>query len=345
MGLKQQLERLRVLFEGTSLDSPLPPPFPPAAIEIGPERVSGVRVVRDRRSKRMVVKAAAWRDLPEGAVEATLVRPNVKDVAAVGAALDEVLKAVAPGEHKVSLLLPDASARVAILTFPSLPETRKELEEMVRFRMTKSLPFKAEDAAMDFVPLGAPAGAGAIPGAGAVMAVFLHRPILEQFEGLLTSRGYWPGLVGLSTLELFNLYRALLGPNASHERDLMLLNLTHRDLSLVIASAGKIIFYRCKSLPVGEGGLPEIQAVRREIYTSLAFYQEKLLGRGLGRAWLRTAGMDPQPVAAAVREEAGTAVEILSLSQVLHLGEAMGLEESGAALLAPAAGAVAGRRA
>jgi hypothetical protein len=345
MGLKETLERLRVLFDGTSLDSPLPPPFPPAAVEIGPERISGVRVVRDRRAKRMVVKAAAWRDLPEGAVEASLTRLNVRDDAAVGTALDEVLKAVAPGEHKVSLLIPDAAARVSILTFPVLPGTRRELEDLVRFRMTKALPFKADEAAMDLLPLGAPVGAGATPGAGAVMAVFLHRPILEQYETLLTTRGYWPGLVGLSTLELFNLYRSLLGANAAQERDLMLLNLTHRDLSLLIASAGKVIFYRCKNLPVGEGGLPEIQSVRREIYTSLAFYQEKLLGRGLARVWLRTAGMDPQPVADAVREEAGTAVEVLSLSQVLHLGEAMGLHESGAALLAPAAGAVAGRRA
>ena len=344
MGLKDSLERLRVLLDGTSLDSPLPPPFPPAAVEIAPERVSGVRVVHDRRSRRMVVKAAAWRDLPPGAVEATLVRPNVRDAAAVGTALDEVLKAVAPGEHKVSLLLPDAAARVALLTFPTLPGTRRELEELVRFRMTKSLPFKADEAAMDLMPLRAAVGAGAMPGAGAVMAVFLHRPILEQYEELLTSRGYWPGLVGLSTLELFNLYRSMIGAG-TQDRDLMLLNLTHRDLSLLIASAGKVIFYRCKSLPVGEEGRPDLQSVRREIYTSLAFYQEKLLGRGLGRVWLRSAGMDAEVVAAAVREEAGTAVEVLSLSQVLHLGEATGLDEAGAALLAPAAGAVAGRRA
>jgi len=344
MGLKDSLERLRVLFDGTSLDSALPPPFPPAAVEIAPERVSGVRVVRERRGKRMVVKAAAWRDLPKGAVEATLVRPNVRDEAAVGAALDEVLKAVAPGEHRVSLLLPDAAARVSLLTFPALPGTRRELEELVRFRMTKALPFKADEAAMDLVPLGAAVGSGAMPGSGAVMAVFLHRPILDQYEGLLTARGYWPGLVGLSTLELFNLYRSMLG-SSLHEKDLMLLNLTHRDLSLLIASGGKVIFYRCKNLPTGVDGLPDPQAVRREIYTSLAFYQEKLLGRGLGRVWLRAAGMNPEPVAEAVREEAGTAVEVLTLSQVLHLHEATGLEESGAALLAPAAGAVAGRRA
>lgn len=292
----------------------------------------------------MAVKAAAWRDLPKGAIEATLARPNVRDEAAVGAALDEVLKAVAPGEHKVSLLLPDAAARVSILTFPALPGTRRELEEMVRFRMTKALPFKADEAAMDLVPLGDAIGAGAMPGAGAVMAVFLHRPILEQYESLMTARGYWPGLVGLSTLELFNLYRSMLGTNVQ-ERDLMLLNLTYRDLSLLIASRGKVIFYRCKNLPAGPDGQPDLQAVRREIYTSLAFYQEKLLGRGLSRVWLRAAGMDSAAVAAAVREEAGALVEVLSLSQVLHLGEAMGLDESGTSLLAPAAGAVAGRRA
>jgi len=341
MGLKEQAERIRMLFEGTSLDSPLPPSYPPAAIEIAPERVTGVRVARERRGGRLMIKAIASRDLPKGVVEASLVRPNIIDPATVGQALDEVLKEVAPGEHRVSLLLPDPVARVSLLSFTALPATRKEMLEVVRFRMGKALPYKPEDAAMDLMPVGG--GAAGAPAAGAVLAIFMHRPILDQYEALLTSRGYWPGLVGLSTLELFNLFRGRLTPGAP-DKDLMLLNLTPQYLALLIVSAGQIIFYRCKPHPGGADGDGGLGAVRREIYTSLAFYQEKLLGRGLGRVWLRSAGLPLDAVAATVGGEAGCPVERLRLDAVLPAGAALRLDDDGGDLVAPAAGAAAGRR-
>jgi hypothetical protein len=364
MGLKESLERVRVLFEGTTVDSKLAPSSPPAAIELSAERVAGVRVGRDRKTRGMTVKAAAFRPLPPGALEASLVRQNVRDAQAVGQALDAVLKGVAPGEHKVSLLLPDQAARVSLLTFPEVPGTRKELLDLVRFRMAKALPFKTDEAAIDLQPLGRTVGGSAAPGSGTVLAVFMHRPILEQYETLLTSRGYWPGLVGLSSLELFNLHRRHLqggagprgavvervaggGPGAagaSGASDLMILNLTRHDLSLLIASHGQIIFFRSKALPAGAEGGADLQAVRREIYTSLAFYQEKLLGRGLQRVWVRAAGLDAQPILDAVREESGVSAEPLRLAQALSLA-AGGVDDHVATLIAPAAGAVTGRRA
>jgi hypothetical protein len=154
--------------------------------------------------------------------------------------------------------------------------------------------------------------------------------------------------VGLSSLELFNLHRRHLQGGAAETAaaaDLMLLNLTRHDLSLLIASKGQIIFFRSKALPGGTGGGPDLQAVRREIYTSLAFYQEKLLGRGLQRVWVRAAGLDAQPILDAVREESGVAVESLRLAHVLTQAGVEGVGEEVATLIAPAAGAVTGRRA
>jgi len=341
MGLKEQAERIRTLFEGTSLDSALPPSYPPAAVEIAPERVTGVRVARERRGGKLMVKAVASRDLPKGVVEASLVRPNIVDTATVGRALDEVLKEVAPGEHRISLLLPDPVARVSLLSFTALPATRKDMIEVVRFRMGKALPYRPDDAAMDLMPVGGRSAAG--PAAGAVLAIFMHRPILDQYEALLTSRGYWPGLVGLSTLELFNLFRGGLTSGAP-DKDLMLLNLTPQYLALLIVSAGQIIFYRCKPHPGGSDGDGGLSAVRREIYTSLAFYQEKLLGRGLGRVWLRSAGLPVAAVAETVGGEAGCPVERLRLEAVLPASAALRLDDDGGDLVAPAAGAAAGRR-
>jgi hypothetical protein len=340
MGLKETGERIRVLFEGTSLDSPLPPSYPPAAVEIAPERITGVRVAREGGG-RVTIRQIATSDLPQGAIEVSLVRPNIIDADVVGRALEEVLTAVAPNEHRISLLLPDPVARVSLLSFSALPATRREMQEVVRFRMGRALPFKPEDAAMDIMPVGG--AAVGVPTAGAVLAIFMHRPILEQYETLLTARGYWPGLVGLSTLEVFNLFRGRLTSGAP-DKDLMLLNLTPGYLALLIVSAGQIIFYRCKPHPGGADGDGGLGAVKREIYTSLAFYQEKLLGRGLGRVWLRSAGLPAETVADSVGGEAGCPVERLRLEDVLPAAKALSLDDATGDLAAPAAGAAIGRR-
>jgi hypothetical protein len=343
MGMKERLESVRSLIEGTALDSRLPPAYPPVAIEIDGDSITGVRVAAERKSGRLVVRHAVRRDLPAGAMEPSLVRPNILDEEAVGSALDEVLKALGPVEHRVSLLVPDQAARVALLGFNALPGTRSELFDMVRFRMAKSLPFRAEEAALDVMPIGGSANASVGASAGSVLAVFMHRPVLEQYETLLKRRGRWPGLVGLSTLELFNLFRGKLDKDG-HDQDQMLLNLTRRYLSLLILSQGQVLFYRCKPHPDGAGLGADFAGLRREIYTSLAFYQEKLLGRGIGRIHLRVAGMPQEAAAEAVRSEGGAPVELLDLAECMIAGEGVTLDAEMATLVAAAVGGAVGRR-
>jgi hypothetical protein len=342
MGIKESLERVRVLFDGTSPESRLAPAYPSLAIEIDPDRITGVRLHPDRRNGRIVVRKAAWSDLPPGSLEPSLTRPNLVDPKAVGRALDEVLRGLGPGEHRASLLLPDPVARVSILGFGALPTTRRELLEMVRFRMAKSLPFKAEEAALDVMPVGAATGPGGGPVAGSVLAIFMHRPVLEQYEALLAGRGFWPGLVTLSTFELFNLFRKRLDEGPT-DGDRLLLNLTRRYLSILILSRGQILFYRSKPHPGDADPGADLTGVRRELYTSLAFYQEKLLGRGLGGAWLRAAVVPAEPVVEALRAEAGCPVTALRLLDLVTSSESVRLDPAGADLMAPAVGAAAGR--
>jgi Tfp pilus assembly PilM family ATPase len=342
MEWKQSLDRMRALFDGTTLDSRLAPAYPSLAIEIDPDRIAGVRLHPDRKDGRVVVRRAAWSDLPAGCIEPSLSQPNIVDPKPVAKALDEVLRSLGSGEHRASLLLPDHVARVSILGFNVLPGTRRELQEMVRFRMAKSLPFKTEEAALDVMPLGGAVGAAQGPVAGSVLAVFMHRPVLEQYESLLLTRGYWPGLVALSTFELFNLFRKRL-EEGDHGTDRLLLNLTRRYLSILILSRGQILFYRCKPHASGTDLTADVTGLRRELYTSLAFYQEKLLGRGIGAAWLRASGVPAEPILEAVRAETGCAAALLRLADRVTPGDSVALDPEQADLVAPAVGAAAGR--
>lgn len=345
MPLADAMKSLGALFEGGALEPRRPPRFPSVAIEIDPDRVTVVRVEPDRKGGALRLRAVESRDLPEGAIEVSLTRPNVRALEPVTLALRALLPKVAAGEPRVSLLLPDHVARVALLPFATFPKTRRELWELVRFRMAKSLPFKPDEAVMDAMLPGGPPAAGAAAAGGSVLAVFVHRPILEQYEALVSRLGYWPGLVGLSTFELYNLFRSRLEAQPGDGKDALFLNVTAHYLSLLIFRGDEMIFYRCKP-HAGEGEDADgLTGLRREIYTSLAFYQEKLLGRGIGRAYLRASGLPREAVAEVVSAETGCPVEGLELAQVLPLAESLALDAEAAARAAPAAGAVAGRRA
>jgi Tfp pilus assembly PilM family ATPase len=332
------------LLEGGALDAPRQPRYPDAAIEIAPDRIIGARLAQDRKTGRIDLQRVESESLPEGAIVPSLIKPNIMAPEPVSLAIRSVLSRVAHGEHRVSLLIPDQVARVAIFGFTSAPRTRRELADLVRFRMAKSLPFKTEAAVMDFTVLGRGAGAGATPSGISILAAFIKRAILEQYEALITKLGYWPGLVGLSSLELYNLFRGRLGEERGNEKDMLLMNITRHDLTLLIFRGEELIFYRCKPHPPGSGGEETIAALRREVYTSFAFYQEKLLGRGIGRAYLRSVGVPQEVVREAVAGETGCELEPLDLLQRLSLAEGLELTPFAAAEASAVAGAVAGRR-
>ncbi len=332
------------LFEGGAIDAPAQPRYPEMAIEITPDRVLGVRVAPEGKNGHLVLQRAVSEPLPEGAIEPSLTRPNVLAPEPVSNAIGSVLSRIAEGGHRVSLLIPDQIARVAILGFATLPRTRRELIDLVRFRMAKSLPFKADQAVLDLNVLRRGGGAGPAPSSASVLAAFIHRPVLEQYEDLLARRGYWPGLVALSSLELFNLHRDQIGQVPAGDKDVLLMNITRHDLTLLIFRGEDLIFYRCKPHPAGASGEETIASLRREVYTSFAFYQEKLLGRGLGRAFVRTIGLPLEAVQDVVAGEAGCPLETLDLPGGLKVAEGVGLGPRGAADIVPAVGAVAGRR-
>lgn len=344
MDVQDLVKNFRALFEGSVTSVPPQPDYPEVAVEITPDRVTAARVTRERRTGRLLLNGVETTTLPAGCIEPSLVKPNILAPEPVTHAIEAVLSKVGAGGQRISLLLPDHVARVAILGFSTLPRTRRELADLVRFRMTKSLPFKPQDASMDFMVLGSGGGTVTASSAFSVMAVFMHRAVLEQYEGLLVSAGLWPGLVGLTTIELYNLFRPRFDKLKGAGKDALLMNVTNHEMTLLVFKDEDLIFYRCKQHPPGSETDETVAALRREIYTSLAFYQEKLLGRGIGRIFLRGSGIPVETVREVAVGEAECAVEVLDLEGRLPLAEGVTVGPEAMAVAAPVVGAVVGRR-
>jgi hypothetical protein len=343
LNVNDLIAQARSLIEGGVRDSRLLPNYPGLAVEVSRRRITAVRVARDRKTGKNVLRGVQSRALADGAIVPSLTGVNVKDPEAVGVVIREVLDALEANEHRISLLLPDHVARVSLLQFATLPRSRKELADLVQFRMAKSLPFKPDDTALDLQVVAADPGPGQ-GGPSTVLSTFIKRSVLQQYESLFTAAGYWPGLVGLSTFELFNLFRGQLEAESPAGKDVMLLNVTPSFASTVIFSSGNLIFYRCKPHPENSTEEERVVALRREVYTSFAFYQEKLLGRGIGQVFLRVVGLPKEAVHSAVTTEVMCDGRWLDLREVVSVGEGVELNELEAVWACPASGAAVGRR-
>jgi hypothetical protein len=238
----------------------------------------------------------------------------------------------------VSIVLPDNLAKISLLTLPERPASARDLEELVRARMRRAVPFRLEDARLSFQVL---AGEGREV---SVLVVLVRRALVEGLERAVESIGGRVGLVDVATCNLINLCHARIEEASRDGADVALFNDASRYFSLVIFRGGRLIFFRCKTL--GEEGEAEAPngELTREIAGSLSYYREKLDGKGIGMLFARAVhGAPPALVHALAVAEPQRIVPIDPLA-VLDAGHTSALGPELAQRLAPAIGAAIGRR-
>jgi Tfp pilus assembly PilM family ATPase len=115
----------------------LQPRFPSCAVGIETGIASVVQLERGRGG--FVVKRAASVNLPTDLVRATFDENNIGDPAELTSALSELMTSAGLlRQRKWSVALPEASARAAILTIEGKPGSRRELEEVLDWKIERS---------------------------------------------------------------------------------------------------------------------------------------------------------------------------------------------------------------
>ena len=115
----------------------LQPRFPSCAVGIETGIASVVQLDRGRGG--FVVKRAASINLPPDLVRASFDEDNFSDPAEVAGALSDLITSSGLlRQRKWSVALPEASARAAILTIEGTPGSRRELEEVLEWKIERS---------------------------------------------------------------------------------------------------------------------------------------------------------------------------------------------------------------
>jgi type IV pilus assembly protein PilM len=259
-------------------------PHPEVAIEVRARSVGLVRLGRE--GERTALAAAVESPLPAGVLLVSLTQPNVLDGPAFSAIVRGLLEraGVARGTG-VALVLPDPVARIGLAPAAEVRASRHaHAEEMIRFRLRKSLPFDVREARVAHVVLRAAPGREPV----AMIAAILGS-VLDGYEAALREAGVEPGLVELSGLAL--LRAASVGAS---DVDQLLLNWEPGYLSLVLTVGGQPALVRT----LGPEAAARPEDALREIASTILYYREKLGGAGLGRALLRSAALPPTEAAA-----------------------------------------------
>ena len=332
--LADMLEQLR----GFDLERAmgLRPPNPDVALELDRQSMTLVRLKPKRRG-RPTLEAYKIQTLNQAGVPATIFDQDVVGPERLSEQLRGLYESAGSRPGRMSLVLPDNLAKISLVSLPERPPSRKQLEEAVRFKMRRSVPFRLRDAALSYQ---------VIPGEGksvTILVALIRRSLVQRCEQALEAIGARPGLIDLCTPSLLNLCREELAA-AAPSGDVALLNCAQNYFSLVIFRGERLIFFRCKTYSMRAEPPAEVNGLlAREVDYSLSYYEEKLSGEGIGTLLVRSAD---NPVEQVTGDLNGLDVkQVQPIDPVVAIPSADGqkVDSPTAQRIAPALGAAGGR--
>lgn len=245
------------------LKSVLQDPPPAMAFEI---TEAGIAVARIGARAEL-----EFQPLKPGTLTVSPLKENVVDADEFSRAVQAVSGSQASRKHKdVALILPDFSARIAVLDFDHFPSDPKEQAALIRFRLKRSVPFDVESAVLSYHQQ--TVGHKKID----VVVVMVPLEIVSRYEAPFRAAGMNPGLVTTSSVAALEL-----APEAGLS---VIAKMTGHVLTVLVRKKGALRLVRCLELPSAD--LSDIGAVLMPTFVyvedNLGGRAEKLLLCGFG---------------------------------------------------------------
>ena len=271
-------------------------PRPRVACEVSTERV----VVARARQGALSLEAVNAQNLPTGTVTPGLQHANVSAHEALVSALRDSLAVVAGRSRDVTLVIPDASTRILLLDFDTLPEKPQDADSVVRFRLKKSLPFDVDTSSVSYDRHPADNGVR-------VVAAVTPKTVLEEYESVVRDAGYNPGAVLPSMI-------AALGV-VDGSRPTMVIKVETSTTTFAIVDQNQLLLYR--SLEYGGAGVTG-ESLADDVNTSLVYFEDRY-GISVDRV-LVTGVQSAQGLQAAFSSNSSLRVEELLSSSMAGVG-------------------------
>jgi type IV pilus assembly protein PilM len=228
---------------------------PRLACELRPEGVIAAQGSSTRHGGNVMTFAP----LPAGALVPGLKVPNFADEGAVVNAVESALGELNPKTKDLTLIVPDAAARVLLLDFDTLPAKRQDAMPVVRFRLRKMVPFDVETSAVSYQVMAEQGGQLN------VLVTVMPGDVVAEYEKVIRSAGFSPGVVLPSTLAV---------SAAIESRDTALMvNHSGSSVTTAVTQGDEMLLHRLMELPASSG---RDQEMAQAVITALAWYEDTL---------------------------------------------------------------------
>ena len=238
------------------------------SIEVACDRLTAVSLYRDSKGLCATVVSES---LPLGLLTPDLNTTNIADPKALAELLGGVLGRLPSKPNKIALVIPDSVAKVSLVSLEEVPSKAAELDELVRWKLGKSAPFRMEDAQVAYDE-----GTLTEMGGREFMVSIVRRDILEEYEAMCVRAGAHPGVVDLSGFSVIN---AILSVGKALLGDWLLVYVACGYCSVAVMQKHRLVMFRHK-ISKGVDGLVDL------VHQTSMYYQDRIAGGGLNQVYL-----------------------------------------------------------
>jgi len=248
-------------------------PVPSSVLQISSRYLCGLQASpTDRKIKNHFILP-----LDEGVIHPSLDKKNIRDAALLEKKLRENVEKLHLYNHKACLLIPELSQRTFVFALDSLPPSRQEREQIVRFRIKKQMPLLTDDTRISFDILETENGKK-------IVSSLAKAEIVRDFEDFFNQLRIKIRVISTPLLSLSNLIGGI------KDKDFLLINLEEDSFSLIAVVDSVISLYRQKPLIVestSQASLEiKVRNIVQEIQNTVNFIEDKEK-KQIGTLWIR----------------------------------------------------------
>jgi type IV pilus assembly protein PilM len=247
---------------------------PSVAVEIAQSHVTVVAV--EGAGRDVVISSYAVEPLPAGVVTPALNAANVSDAAALASTIKSALQKVAGRARRVALVVPDTAAKISLIRFEKVPAKQSDLEQLIRWQVRKTAPFRVEDAQMSWVR-----GVDLDGGGREFVVAMARRDLIESYERACEEAGVHAGIVDTASFSLIN---AQLAAGGSASGDWLLVHLASDYVTLAVVRGPNLVFFRNRTIGA-EADLADM------VHQTAMYHEDRLGGGGFSRVVLAGASL------------------------------------------------------
>jgi type IV pilus assembly protein PilM len=300
-------------------------PPPSAAVEISSRHVAVVAIAGQAGGS--VISGYGAEPLPPGAVEPGLNAVNIHDPSALTNAIHAALDKISPKPRRIALVLPDTVAKVSLIRFEKIPAKVQDLDQLIRWQVRKSAPFKIEDAQVSWVP------GVALDGGGREFVVSVARKdLIQGYEKACEAAGAHAGVVDLAS---FNLMNTVLAATPNTPRDWLLVHIGADYATLAVVRGPDLVFFRNR----GAAGPAEFADL---VHQTAMYHEDRLGGGGFSRVVLTGAALrgpdQADWIRRSIEERLQSRIESLDFRNTVPIRDRIGAGPELLDALAPALG-------